>query len=52
MEMTDAEAIKQWREHNPWVRPSQELIDRIQRINNNHSNKLETFLEELGEAPV
>ena len=49
--MSDAEAIKQWLEHDPWTRASKELVQRIQRINNAPANKFDRLLEEAGEAP-
>lgn len=50
--MTDEEAQKMWKEHDPWLRASKELIERIQRLNNNPSRKVEKLIEEVGEAPV
>ena len=50
--MTDAEAIKQWLEHDPWTRASKELIQQIQRINNVSTNKFEKVEQEVGEAMV
>lgn len=51
--MTDAEAIKQWQQHWPFERASQELIKRIQRINSTDTaaKKFEALVEEVGEAP-
>jgi hypothetical protein len=49
--MTDAEAIKQWLEHDPWTRASNELVQRIQRINNTAAKKFDRLVEEVGEAP-
>lgn len=51
--MTDQEALKKWQEHWPFERASQELIKRIQRINNvdTASNKFDALVEEVGEAP-
>ena len=51
--MTDAEAIKQWQQQWPFQRASQELIKRIQRINNldTAAKKFDRLVEEVGEAP-
>ena len=51
--MTDAEAIKQWLEHDPWTRASKELIKRIQRINSTDTaaKKFDALVDEVGEAP-
>ena len=51
--MTDAEALKQWMEHDPWTRASKELVQRIQRINNvdTAAKKFDALAEEVGEAP-
>ena len=51
--MTDAEAIKQWQQHWPFERASQELIKRIQRINSTdtQAKKFQSLVEEVGEAP-
>lgn len=50
--MTDAEAIKQWLEHDPWTRASKELVQRIQRLNNTSSTKADKAEQEVGEALV
>lgn len=51
--MTDAEAIKQWMEHDPWTRASKELVQRIQRINNvdTAAKTFDRLVKEVGEAP-
>ena len=51
--MTDQEAIKQWQQHWPFERASQELIKHIQRINNVDTapKKFDRLVEEVGEAP-
>ena len=50
--MTDQEAIKQWQQHWPFERASQELVQRIQRINNvDTAVKFDRLVEEVGEAP-
>ena len=51
--MTDQETIKQWQQHWPFERASQELIKRIQRINSTDTavKKFDELVEEVGEAP-
>lgn len=50
--MTDADAIKQWMEHDPFTRASKELVQRIQRINNvDTADKFDRLIDEVGEAP-